>query len=180
MFAIALFRSQIVTLIPTLRSARFQQLELQFGERIDELESKSEKADLPKPEARSAWVHESPDDLTFGNYIERLAPISPPAAISDAWRRVELALRYAASQRDQRVPRNVMTLSSQLESDGILPRDAASLVRDLRPLRNQAVHAHEFDLEPERAIEFAAIAERIVASIRRATTAPTSPWPYPA
>ena len=58
-----------------------------------------------------------------------------------------------------------MTLSRQLESGGILPRDAASLVRDLRPLRNQAIHAHEFDLDPEQAIEFAALAERIIASI---------------
>ena len=58
-----------------------------------------------------------------------------------------------------------MTLSRQLESGGILPRDAASLVRDLRPLRNQAIHAHEFDLDPEQAIEFGALAERIIASI---------------
>ena len=164
-FAIALFRRPIIRLLPTLRSARYKHLELQFGKRLDELGSQAEKADLPEPEARPAWVYESPDKWTFGDYIERLAPISPRMAIAEAWRHVELALRDAASRRGQRIPRDVMTLSRQLESCGILPRDAASLVRDLRPLRNQAIHAHEFDLDPERAIEFAVLVERIIASI---------------
>ena len=162
---ITLFRRPIIKLIPTLRSARYKDLELQFGKRLDELGSQAEKAELPEPEARPAWVYESPDEWTFRDYIERLAPISPRVAIAEAWRRVELALRDAASRRGQRIPGDVMTLSRQLESGGILPRDAASLVRDLRPLRNQAIHAHELDLDPEQAIEFAALAERIIASI---------------
>ena len=100
-FAIALFRRPIIRLLPTLRSARYKHLELQFGKRLDELGSQAEKADLPEPEARPAWVYESPDEWTFGDYIERLAPISPRMAIAEAWRHVELALRDAASRRGQ-------------------------------------------------------------------------------
>ena len=164
-FAIALFRRPFMRLIPTLRSARYKDFELQFGKRLDELGSQAAKAELPDPEARPARMYESPDESTLRDYIERLAPISPRVAIAEAWRHVELALRDAASRSGQPIPRHVMTLSRQLESGGILPRDAASLVRDLRPLRNQAVHAQEFDLDPERAIEFAALAERIIASV---------------
>ena len=111
---ITLFRRPIIKLIPTLRSARYKDLELQFGKRLDELGSQAEKAELPEPEARPAWVYESPDEWTFRDYIERLAPISPRVAIAEAWRRVELALRDAASRRGQRIPGDVMTTVSSV------------------------------------------------------------------
>jgi hypothetical protein len=56
--------------------------------------------------------------------------------------------------------------ATDLEVAGVLPRDAVFLLRDLRVLRNRAVHAGDTDLEPDQAIEFARLAERVIASIR--------------
>ena len=164
-FIILLFRRPIIGLIPRLRSARYKHFELDFGKKLNELESQAERAELPEPDERPAEVYKSPNESTFRDYIETLAPISPRMAVAEAWRHVELTLRDAASGRGQPVPRGMTSLSRQLELGGILPRDAASIVRDLRPLRNKAIHDHEFELDPDQAIEFGALAERVVASI---------------
>jgi len=160
------FRKPLAALVTALRSAKFKDLELAFGKKLDELEGKAEQAKLPAAGTRPAWVYENPDDWTFGNYIERLAPISPRAAISEAWRHVELALRAAATRTGDRPPTGSTDLAQLLQREDVLPRDAASLVADLRALRNRAVHADDFDIDPERAIEFARLAERVIASIR--------------
>ncbi|MDH4245628.1 MAG: hypothetical protein OEV38_17950 [Nitrospira sp.] len=159
-------RKPLATLVTALRSARFKDLELSFSKKLDELEGKAEQAKLPAPGTRPAWVYENPDDWTFGDYIERLAPISPRAAISEAWRHVELALKAAATRSGGKPPTRTTDSAQSLQQEGLLPRDAASLVEDLRALRNRAVHADDFDIDPERAIEFARLAERVIASIR--------------
>lgn len=159
-------RKPLTTLVTALRSAKFKDLEFGFGKKLDELEGKAEQAKLPAPGTRPAWVYENPDDWTFGDYIERLAPISPRAAISEAWRHVELALKAAATRTGDKPPTRSTDLALLLQREDVLPRDAASLVADLRALRNRAVHADDFDIDPERAIEFARLAERVIASIR--------------
>jgi hypothetical protein len=162
---VLLLRRSVLSLLPTLRSAKYGGLELEFGKRLMELESKAATSGLPEPTERPAWVYESPDDWTFGEYIERLAPISPRMAIVEAWRSVEMALRGAARSTGPNSPRDLMTIAAQLQSEGALPINAVTMLNDLRKLRNQAVHANEMALEPDQAIEFARIAERVIASI---------------
>ena len=159
-------RKPLATLVTALRSAKFKDVELGFGRKLQELEDKAEQAKLPALGERPAWKYENPDDWTFGDYIERLAPISPRAAISEAWRHVELAFRAAAARTGDRPSTGSMDLTQFLEREEVLPRDAASLAKDLKTLRNRAVHADDFNLDPEQAIEFARLAERVIASIR--------------
>ena len=158
-------RKPLAGLVAALRSAKYKDLELDFGKKLEEVEAKAESARLPEPGEPPAWTRESPDEWTFGDYIERLAPISPRAAISEAWRHVEVALSAAARRTGQQLPRRPLELARFLQREGRLPRDAAALVDDLRVLRNWAVHTEDADIDPEQAIEFGRLAERVIASI---------------
>jgi len=159
-------RKPLLRLAGSLRSAKYKNVELEWGQKLEQLEGKADQAKLPEPGERPAWVYESPDDWTFGDYIERLAPISPRAAISEAWRHVETALKEAGRRIGNASPRHSYQLARFLQEQNRLPRDAAALVEDLRGLRNQAVHSDDADISPERAIEFGRLAERVIASLR--------------
>jgi hypothetical protein len=158
-------RKPLEALVATIRIAKYKDIELSFGKKLEELEGKAEKAGLPEPKEPPAWVYESPDDWTFGDYIERLSPISPRAAITEAWRHVEVALKEAARRIGKGSRLRPVELARFLHQEGRLPRDAVGLVDDLRALRNQAVHADDGHITPDRAIEFGRLAERVIASI---------------
>lgn len=158
-------RKPVENLATALRSAKIKDIELSFENKLAELECKAEVAKLPEPGEPPAWVSEDPSKWTFGDYIERLAIVSPRAAISEAWRHVETALREALRRIGRPLPRRTIDAARLLHEDGRLPQDAVSLVDDLRALRNQAVHAGEMDIDSQRAVEFGRLAERLIASI---------------
>lgn len=164
--AVILLRKPIGKLLPLLRRAKYKDLDLEFGQKLEELEQKANRASLPKSIEPPVWAGENPDDWTFGDYIERLAPISPRVAISEAWRHVELALKEAAKKLGIAESRDTLQVAKAMQESGMLSRDAVSLLADLRGLRNRAVHAKEFDLDPDQAMEFARLAERLLASIQ--------------
>lgn len=176
--AVFLLRKQIVALLPRVRRVKYKDAEVELGEKLVELETRAEAAQLPDDSAAPEWAFTSPDDWTFGDYVERLAPISPRAAISEAWRGVEQALREIARRRGLDSRMSIARLARELTDTGQLPRDAAALVDDLRVLRNRAVHSDEFDIEPIQAVEFARLAERIIASVRLVdSSSPEGPEP---
>lgn len=71
-----LVRKPLVELLPTLKSAKYKELELEFGEKLGQLESQAEEANLPRASGKPDWVYGNPEDWTFGDYIERLAPMT--------------------------------------------------------------------------------------------------------
>lgn len=158
-------RGPIVELATALRSAKYKDLELNFGKKLQEAEIKAERASLPDVNVRPTRDREGSETSTFGDYVERLAPISPRAAISETWTHVEHRMRAAVNKNGPSGPFRVMDVARQLQRDGLLPVDAVSLLDDLRALRNRAVHAEDMALEPQQAIEFARLAERVLASI---------------
>lgn len=164
--AVVLLRDPLTRLLPTLRSAKYKDLEFQFGEKLGELGDVATQAKLPERELPADWVYRDPDEFTFRHYIERLAPISPRAAIAEAWRGVEVAFTDAAQREGIPEGRPLTQIVRGLEARGSLPRDALPLVDDLRILRNRAVHAEDFEPEPAQAVEFGHLAERLMASVQ--------------
>jgi len=165
LLSVLILRRPLTRLLPHLRRAHFKDLDLEFGETLKKLEHKADDAKLPEPTEPPPWAYDSPDEWTFRDYIERLAPISPRVAISEAWRYVELALRDAAGQGLENKHVSTVQVARTLLATGKLPRDAVSLIEDLRSLRNKAVHSSDFDLGTDQAVEFAALAERLLATI---------------
>ena len=164
--AVIVLRKPLRELLPLLRRAKYKDLDILFGQKLEKLEEKADQAKLPAPAEPPPWAFESPDDWMFGDYIERLAPVSPRVAISEAWRFVGLALKEAARKLGQRPSHNILRVARALQEADRLPRDAVSLLADLQGLRNRAVHASDFEMEPNQALEFARLAERLIASIR--------------
>ncbi|MFQ5847143.1 MAG: hypothetical protein ACE5IQ_05635 [Candidatus Methylomirabilales bacterium] len=163
--AVLLLRKPIGQLIQTLRFLRYRDLSLEFGKKLEQLEATADQAQLPAAETapeRAPRLHEE----SLSEYIERLASISPRAAIAEAWRHLELALREVVTRAGQREPRSLRGLWRFFETEQTLPAEAVSMLQDLSALRNQAVHASDFDLAPEQAAEFGRIAERIIAVLR--------------
>ena len=62
-------------------------------------------------------------------------------------------------------PRSYQGMRRILHERGHVADSALTLYQEMRVLRNQAVHAREFELDSSQAIEFAALADRIVASL---------------
>lgn len=61
LIAVMILRQPLIKLLPNLRRAKYKDLELLFGEKLEELEARAEQAELPEPEEKTAWVYQSPD-----------------------------------------------------------------------------------------------------------------------
>ena len=132
---------------------------------MKELEEKADQAALPTIEP-SAETRPTPSPETgYWETIERLSEVSPRAAIAEAWRRVEWALDDNVQRRGLKRTPSYQGMLRVLHSQGGVPIAAMSLFEDLRVLRNRAVHARDFEIDSEKALEFARLAERLVAAL---------------
>ena len=159
---ILLLRTPITNLIPLIQRLRYKDLELEFGQRVEE--AKVEAAQ-ELPEAAEEPTPLGPEREA----IVRLAEISPRAAVLEAWRRVELAtLATAKIASGDNLPIKVKPFQAirALEQNERIERSAINLLKELRSLRNEAAHAPQFALSQESALEYTALAENVVNYLR--------------
>ena len=161
---VVLLRRPIAGLIPNLRRLRYKDFELDFTKKLEKLESEAQRAQLP-PTAVPESVSRTGVPATFEEYIDRLAELSPRSAVTEAWRFVETALREAVERSGRVAPRSPRAMEDFLANQTDIDRRTLSLLADLRGLRNQAVHAEEFALQPEQAREFGDLALRIASAL---------------
>lgn len=163
---VILLRKPIAELIPLMRNLRFKDLEIDFGRRLEELGAEADEAELPSiPPPTTEPPAEVGAGEDYWETIERLSEVSPRAAIAEAWRRVEWALDEYFRRLGQERPPSYQGMLRAFRTQGRPIPPAMILFQELRVLRNRAVHARDFDLGAQRAIEFAQLAERIVASL---------------
>jgi hypothetical protein len=152
---ILLLRYPLAHLLPLLSSLKYKDLELQFGSRLKQISD----VNLPQEGRRQRLPLES-------QRANRLAELSPRAAVLESWVGIELAALNAARFLLQDEMRS-KTLSYQairaLEHSGRLAPTAVSMLHDLRALRNQAAHAPDFAISTDSAIEFADAADKLTA-----------------
>jgi hypothetical protein len=153
--------------LPFLRKLKYKDVELEFAEKIKELDSAINK-ELPS----------SPDiDLDQATALDRfiqLAQISPRAAIFEAWREVEAAVINSAKSNIEKLQPEIDRWKSRLKIDtgqvtdfdlirafdrsDLLDPEMRELYRALRGLRNRALHHDERQIEVDVAIEYGAMA----------------------
>lgn len=150
-----LLRNALRRLIPDLHNMRYKELELEFGRKVARLDEKAAAAELPSPIA--------PQAKDVDSVVNRLVPISPRAAVTEAWREVELAMREAAQRHNVDLSQQlgVRLMAENLRDAGVLSPAAVEVLTELRILRNEALHAREVDLSAEDAWEYASVAERL-------------------
>lgn len=149
-------REPLGELIRGLRRLQYREFGAEFGRKIQELESKADEAELP------GGVEEAGP--------ERLAAISPRAAVTEAWRQVEVALRQLAQERGFRERQSPRSIARTLADEGVISPSTMGLLDELRTLRNEAVHAEDVDLSPTDALEYSDLAERVRNSVVHPTT----------
>jgi hypothetical protein len=158
---VLMLRKPIRDLIPALQKLKYKELELDFDRDVAEIRAEVDQ-ELP-PGSQSALP--APDT----SIVAKLAQVSPRAAVQEAWREVEQAALDAARQLGgDRFRNKSLTFEAirLLERAERVDRGVISLLRDLRGLRNQAVHAPEFALSNSAALEYAASAAVVTRYLR--------------
>lgn len=75
--------------------------------------------------------------------------------VLEVWLDVEHALMQTAIEHEITARQPTMKVIREMERRGIISHDLGSLIRDLRGVRNNAVHSVDFDLTRESAIHYA-------------------------
>lgn len=158
---VMLMRSPLSKLIPTLKKLKYKDLEMEFEREANKILSEAER-DLPEiPE-----IPEMPklQDDTRALYSKRR--IEPAIVILESWRSLESEMREIANHQNIQAGRSIRSLISELESNGLISKEAAKVSLDLAALRNKVAHASEETITYEVSAAFCSSVERVKSAMR--------------
>ena len=142
------FREPLLALIPFIRSLKLPGVEVTVAREVAEAKSLAQPA-LPAPDAQRELP---PAELDTRDKLYQLAELAPRAAISEAWRELELAGATAVTTlcpQDLPTPlRAPMSFAEALRNHQFISSDQWSAIAKLRKIRNESVHLQDFSLEP--------------------------------
>jgi len=164
--AVIILRNPLAKLIPLLRELTYKDFQLKFGHKLEELGAQADEAEIPQ--APIPQLPEPPESGRIRSVraaVTPIAEVSARAAVSEAWRQVEYALSDYFEQLDQPRPPSYQGMRRVLRNEGHLVGSALTLYREMQLLRNKAVHSREFELGQAQALEFASLADRIIATL---------------
>lgn len=157
---VVILRKPLKGLIPLLQRMKYKDFEMEFGRKLAEArEEAGVEGETPidaEPTPEEARINE-------------LARVSPRAAVTEAWRWVELAsLEAARTLLGDKFRHKTFTFHAirKLEQDERIDRRAVLLLHDLRGLRNDAVHSPEFAISADTALEYAQMARQLVGYLK--------------
>jgi len=139
---------------------KYKDFEVEFGRKLAEAREEIEIESHPRSAEEISPQEER---------ILELARISPRAAVTEAWRWVELAtLDTAKSLLGNEFNNKTATFRAikKLERDDRIDRGAVAMMRDLRGLRNDAVHSPEFALSVDSALEYIDTARQLIGYLK--------------
>lgn len=159
------FRRKLLALIPTLRRLKAGPVEAEFELAAKQALANAEEVQTPSPAetpTRLAESGTSKNQLVIAKLRE--ARGDPAGAILEGWAKVDGELFRLGLQTGTVVDplENTGKVYSAVISSGILPAQTASLVKELRDLRNQVAHvkvaptseaAQDYLLAVDRAVE---------------------------
>ncbi|HTV56598.1 MAG TPA: hypothetical protein VMI06_17005 [Terriglobia bacterium] len=139
-----------------LMRMKYKDFEIEFGRDMAEVRAEATE-ELPLVEAGG-------DQSAEEQRLADLAKTSPRAAIAEAWRQVELAASLAVRRNE--IPLRLAEVTAthvmrSLERHRVIDPGKIGLMHDLRGLRNQAVHAPDFAVSTEAALEYVQLAQRM-------------------
>lgn len=105
------------------------------------------------------------EDIEFSkrmSQLERIADVSPRAAIMESWLLIEEAAGKAGFVQGASIPRiNPLLFVEWLVTEGKIDKSTAKLVDKMRKLRNEASHLKDFELTKDEAERYLKIAVQI-------------------
>lgn len=164
-FLAFLLKKPLNSLIPLVDSFKYKDVEISFREKLLEAQS----------EANASGIKSEAPEIEKEKIL-KLAEISPASAIVEAWKELEIA----AQERTKALSSIGGSFSNSknnrpldyLELTGALIPSTARAIRELRKLRNQAVHSEKLNISKESVIEYVSLAKAITLQIRSITSLP--------
>jgi hypothetical protein len=146
-------RKELILLLPLLRF-KYKDLEASF--RLDEAEEEAEK--LPEV-PQEDLVPPTPEEKSK---FERLADISPRAAILEMRAEIDEALRDLAQASAVNPNASAVMLIRKLRDGNWIDPQTSALLDDLRVVGNNAAHRADFQVAKEDALRFRRLADRAI------------------
>lgn len=155
-------RRPLAELLPGIRRLKYKDLEVDFGKELERIEAVMDTIEhVAKPKGElPVEVQPEPLPKTRTELLDKLAELSPNAAILESWRNVERTLDFYFKCRGIERPLSNQAISGYLDYDPNFPPQLISAYQELRLLRNRAAHDRE-NLTSEHAKEFSSLADRL-------------------
>ncbi|HCL6056396.1 TPA: DUF4145 domain-containing protein [Citrobacter amalonaticus] len=154
------FGEEVKQLIYRLSRMKMAGVEAEFRASLEEVEDLADE--VPNvtltPEAQNV----DPEFTRRLSQLQRIANISPRAAIMESWLLIEEAAGKAGFVQGASIPRiNIGLFIDWLVKDGKISSTTAELVSKMRLLRNKAAHLGDFELTKDEAERYLNIAVQI-------------------
>lgn len=158
---VILLRKNLINLLAELRYIRFKDLEIEFYKELEKANKRVEKANLPK--------FESIKDLEDRyDYLNKIAYSSSRGAILEAWILIENQLNEIVQKKFGGISAKYPTIMmiDLLFKEKIISKEVLSIFKELRIIRNKAVHDERFDIGISQANEFINMSLRLLAYLK--------------
>ncbi len=158
---VLLLRKHLLALIPLVRTVKYSDVEIRFGQEVAELAKSVDAAAVPAqtPQAGNDKWEE----------LMRMAEVRPRTAIRMAFRRVEEAITEAARARNVEIADGAqgmpMVIGAILLNNGVISTAQYDLLSRLRRLVMDAELAPSDGITAESASDFVSLAMRLAGSV---------------
>ncbi|HEJ9173498.1 DUF4145 domain-containing protein [Serratia nevei] len=154
------YGNDVKELILRLSKVKFGNAEAEFTLGLKAVEELANEA--PLIEASKDLPEEGIEFSKRMSQLERIADVSPRAAIMESWLLIEEAAGKAGFVQGASIPRiNPLLFIEWLVREGKIDKSTAILVDKMRKLRNEASHLRDFELTKDEAERYLKIAVQI-------------------
>jgi hypothetical protein len=158
---VLLLKRHLLALIPLVRTVKYSDVEIRFGQEVAELKRTTDFADL-------APQRGSPKQNQWES-LSRLAEVRPRTAIRNAWSQVESSIRELAKKKNTEITDAAegmpMVIGAILLNQGAITIQQYELMQKLRMLYHEAERAEPDTITTDSAAEYVGLALRLAASI---------------
>ena len=158
---VILLRKHLRALIPLVRTVKYSDVEIRFGQEVAELAKTLNASSVPAPP--------SPAEEYKWEELLRMAQVRPRTAIRMAFRRVEDSISEAARARNIEIADGAlgmpMVIGAILLNNGVISGDEYELLSRLRTLLNEAEQAPPVAITSEAAAYFINLAMRLASAV---------------
>lgn len=165
---VLLLKSPLTKLIPMVRSLKYKDLHIDLAEKLEAVKEKLQaetSSDAPHP----------PYVVVPG--VMELARIDPRAAIISAWIEVERATIEMASRAGIAATGTALSIANHLHALDCLSEIEFETFRNLRRVRNDAVHLKTKDVTFEEAVSMAEMCQWLAHRIKMLIAGMPQPKP---
>lgn len=160
---VVLLRNPIAQLVPTLKTLKYKELEIEFEKEAGSILAEAER-DLPEPTPAPEFpaTEEEAPDVRFSTL-----QTEPAGDVITAWRHLELDLRSLAERNNVQSNRSIRSLILALEEVNLLLPEQVSLILRLAAYRNRVAHTAEEAITFDAASSYNAAVQLVRSTIGR-------------